>query len=463
MKIGKRLRLNSWIYMVAVVLMALSLAWAFWSFDKNNQNEKLAEEMQKTAFERIALRDEYLLNREERASMQWQAKSETLRRLMETAVERFSSTEDKALLQKARQDFDATFSGFSAILEKDKRERLKAKRILVFDEATARQIGQIFLKGYTLMDSIGSVHESTARASIRARNISAFLIIFFFIVGGLVIVINSNLINRILVKRLATLTVGIKTIGDGNLDYLIVVDADDELSELARASNEMTYKLKQSYISVENMRQEIALRNQAEEVSKKEQDLSNAIIEAIPGTFYMLDETGQYVRWNAYQRDEIVGKPDDLVGSINALETIHADDRGLIQSKIANVLANGVDETVEGRVLLRGGPASRWLVMTGCRMMIDGRPFLVGIGIDITERKKAEIQKADALQEIKRLNEELEHRVAQRTAELTAKTVELERINKVFVDRELRMRELKARIAELEKKDYSDEEKRLQR
>ena len=34
---------------------------------------------------------------------------------------------------------------------------------------------------------------------------------------------------------------------------------------------------------------------------------------------------------------------------------------------------------------------------------------------------------------------------------------ELERINRVFVDRELKMRELKARIAELEKKATSDE------
>ncbi len=136
--------------------------------------------------------------------------------------------------------------------------------------------------------------------------------------------------------------------------------------------------------------QDITERKRAEEVSKQEQALTNAIIDAIPGTFYMLNETGKYVRWNAYQRDEIVGKPDDLVGSTNALDTIHPDDRELIQSKIVNVLANGVDETIEGRVLLRGGPAFQWLLMTGRRMLIDNHPFLIGIGIDITERKLAE-------------------------------------------------------------------------
>lgn len=69
---------------------------------------------------------------------------------------------------------------------------------------------------------------------------------------------------------------------------------------------------------------------------------------------------------------------------------------------------------------------------------------IVAIFNDVTSRRQAE-------EEVKRLNKNLEQRVAERTAELSAKTAELERINRVFVDRELRMRELKNRIAELEK------------
>ncbi|MEI6071015.1 MAG: PAS domain S-box protein [Verrucomicrobiae bacterium] len=152
----------------------------------------------------------------------------------------------------------------------------------------------------------------------------------------------------------------------------------------------------------------------------EEQAFSNTLIESIPGTFYMLDENGLYVRWNAYQRDEIVGK-DERIATTNAIATIHPDDRELISSKIANVLKNGEPETVVARVLLRGGPAFRWLVMTGRQMAVNGRPFLLGIGIDITERKQAE-------------------------EELKRKFEELERFNQMTTGRELRMIELKQEI-----------------
>ena len=124
--------------------------------------------------------------------------------------------------------------------------------------------------------------------------------------------------------------------------------------------------------------------------AENEQAFRQAVVDAIPGTFYLLDAHVRLVGWNAYLRDEIIGKPENEMASTNALEFIHPDDRHIIRRKMLNVLNHGVEESAEVRVFLRGGAEIRWRMMTGKRIMLDGNPFLIGMGIDITERKQAE-------------------------------------------------------------------------
>jgi len=172
-------------------------------------------------------------------------------------------------------------------------------------------------------------------------------------------------------------------------------------------------------IGFHGIARDITERKLTEKLAEKEKYLNHTIIDSVPGAFYMLDEQGKYVRWNAYQRDEIVGKPENRMADTYAINTIHPEDRDLIGSKISNVLTHGINETVEGRVLLCGGPANRWLLMTGQRVVIEDKPYLLGIGTDITDRKQAE-------EEIKQLNETLEQKVQQRTRELEQSNQALE-------------------------------------
>ncbi|UQD56690.1 PAS domain-containing protein [Flavobacterium sp. K5-23] len=65
-----------------------------------------------------------------------------------------------------------------------------------------------------------------------------------------------------------------------------------------------------------------------------------------------------------------------------------------------------------------------------------------GISTDITERKKTE-------EELKNYREHLEEIVKDRTLELEGKNKKLDKLNKIFVGRELRMTELKKEIEKL--------------
>ena len=146
----------------------------------------------------------------------------------------------------------------------------------------------------------------------------------------------------------------------------------------------------------------------------------------------------------------MVGYPrKDLLGK-NDLDFFPPEQASWFITKDREVLASGAMLDIPEEPILTAGRGERLLHTRKVSIKgLDGTPkYLLGISEDITERKQTE-------EALRRLNAELEQRVAERTAELTARSAELERINKVFVGRELRMRELKERIAELDKKEGS--------
>lgn len=72
----------------------------------------------------------------------------------------------------------------------------------------------------------------------------------------------------------------------------------------------------------------------------------------------------------------------------------------------------------------------------------DGQGYNLAMVRDSSERQLAG-------DELHKLNDELGQRVRKRTVELEKKNAELQKMNKLFVGRELRMVELKERIKEL--------------
>ncbi|MGC2061423.1 MAG: ATP-binding protein [Thermodesulfovibrionales bacterium] len=269
MQIKTRLRLNTIISLGTVIIILLSLIWSSRDIFIAERNMGVIDEIRKIIFERTLLRDDYLLHHEERAGEQWLTKSNALRGLLVLADTLFNQEEDKALLQNAREDFDASFSGFSKFIEGHNIRGLAAHKNLELTEAESRVVNQEILKVYSLTDNINRLHEAAQKKAISARNRGVFIVVIFIISGIIAIIANSAIIDKTLAKRIMALGKGVEIIGNGNLDHRIDAEGDDELTTLALASNEMTAKLKASYTSVENLEREIAERRRAEEQIRK--------------------------------------------------------------------------------------------------------------------------------------------------------------------------------------------------
>jgi len=246
MKIRTKLKLNTWISVGTFIIMLAALAWSFFDSSRTYRDLTMINELRKVAADRIMLRDDYLLHREERAKIQWQAKSETIRGLLDMADARFAQRENKALLKEARKAFEATFTSFSEFLDKNKREKRTADKTLDFTDAEARLINQVLLKAYILNDNITLLHEAVQKKANTASERRVLFIVLFVMGGVVAIVLNTIFIGKLLNRKIAVLSAGMDIIGTGNLDYRIETTGNDELSNLARASNEMVDSLKAS-------------------------------------------------------------------------------------------------------------------------------------------------------------------------------------------------------------------------
>jgi PAS domain S-box-containing protein len=191
---------------------------------------------------------------------------------------------------------------------------------------------------------------------------------------------------------------------------------------------------------------DITARKSAEELLQKNaKDLSEAQRIAHLGSWELNLLTNQ-LTWS----DEIYRMFGIDPGAFDAsyeafLQAIHPDDREAVNTAYFNSVKTRTPYSIDHRLLLPDGRIR--YVHEECETFYeDDEPVRsAGTVQDITGQKLVE-------ERLRTISEELEQRVRERTAELEVKNRELERTNRLFVGRELRMVELKERIRELERK-----------
>ncbi len=134
----------------------------------------------------------------------------------------------------------------------------------------------------------------------------------------------------------------------------------------------------------------------------------NAGSEVFLHSFFVIDSKGYFVGWNdSFQQEEAV-RPGRRKGSINVIDKlIYPADQPLIKEKLLNVLKKGFQETAEARVIFQGEQELRWFMMTGRKITIKERPFVICMILDITARKLEEDRLAHTAKKFRFITEHI--------------------------------------------------------
>jgi len=135
---------------------------------------------------------------------------------------------------------------------------------------------------------------------------------------------------------------------------------------------------------------------------------TDAIIESLPGVLYFYDDERRFIRWNR-NLERVTGYSEEEMHDADPLDFFEGADRTRVGKRIDRVYEEG-EASVEAEFVSRDGTRTPYF-FTGRRVDLYGKPCLMGVGIDISDRVEAE-------QELRRLNARLEAIVAERTQEL---------------------------------------------
>ena len=170
---------------------------------------------------------------------------------------------------------------------------------------------------------------------------------------------------------------------------------------------------------------------------KSEKDFTDKLLNIIPGVFYLYKKNGhkyKLVRWNKPGETEFGYKSDELKG-MGPEDFFSPDYHDIVSKELREVEKKGFGNA-EMPIRTKDGEGP-WYYFEGHNFSHEHDEFFLGIGIDITKRKKAE-------EEIARYNRSLEDLVRERTAELKHTLDKLHSLNEKLEEN------VKERTSELE-------------
>ncbi|MCF7559919.1 PAS domain S-box protein [Sabulilitoribacter multivorans] len=232
--------------------------------------------------------------------------------------------------------------------------------------------------------------------------------------------------------------------GDFNIEFRFQNKKNNNITWISVKAVE-TYDANNNLYGYIGMTLDITKRKEIEDQIKSSEKYLDNIINNIGDPVFVKDHKSRLLLVNDAFCEIFNLSREDVIGKTLA-ENVPPEERESFLSIDKHVISTGIENINEETLTLEGKETK--IISTKKTRFIDSKnnKFLIGIIRDITDRKKAEV-------ELENHRNNLEELVEKRTEEVNLKNEELQRMNKLFVGRELRMKELKNIIKDLQDKN----------
>jgi diguanylate cyclase (GGDEF)-like protein/PAS domain S-box-containing protein len=160
--------------------------------------------------------------------------------------------------------------------------------------------------------------------------------------------------------------------------------ADGILVDLEISLNPVQY---QGKACVQANVRDITERKYVEQQLRQQMRFSDAVIASLPGIFYILNPQGKFLQVNSAFYT-VTGYTAAELPSLSMLDLFDGIHRQIITKRIAAVFETG-SSWAEADIRKKDGSKLPYY-FSGRLAQFDNQPYLVGLGIDITERRQAE-------------------------------------------------------------------------
>jgi PAS domain S-box-containing protein len=377
---------------IILVVIAASAIITQQKVEKTSRQENLAANIAQGASELSYLSNDYLIYRESQQLKRWQSRFASFSNQVasldvDKPEQQVLVRNIKANEQRLKQVFDSVASAVGAPSQ---------KRSMVLDLA--------FLQvswSRMAVQSQGLVSDASRLSQLLHKQMDKITetrtILMYVMVGlfGALLLVSYLLTYRHILKSLATLQAGAAVIGSGNLDYIIEERRNNEIGDLSRAFNQMTFDLKAVTASKADLEREVTERKRVEEDLRRQREWLRVTLSSIGDAVIACDTEGRITFLNpvavmltGWQSEETLGQPiQSVFRIINEKTHAPAEDlvaRVLHEKSVVGLANDTALVTKDGREVP---------IEDSAAPIKDGAGNLIGVVLvfhDVTEKRRTQ-------------------------------------------------------------------------